>query len=120
MNFHETILGRRFFEGDIPRLIKAIERVADNLDVLASQQAQMSEAETSAAACQPSFGVWHDLRKDPKDLPREDGFYIVAMNGDLWGAPDEWVSTTSGFYDGKWDDEATVIKWMPFPDIGEI
>ena len=31
MNFHETICGRRFFDAQLPHLIKALERIADGL-----------------------------------------------------------------------------------------
>lgn len=31
MNFHETIYGHRFFEAQLPNLIKAMERIADGL-----------------------------------------------------------------------------------------
>lgn len=31
MNFHETICGRRFFDTQLPHLIKALERIADGL-----------------------------------------------------------------------------------------
>ena len=31
MNFHETICGRRFFDSQLPHLIKALERIADGL-----------------------------------------------------------------------------------------
>lgn len=30
--FHETQYGRRFFDGQLPRLIKALERIADALE----------------------------------------------------------------------------------------
>jgi len=30
--FYETLKGRKFFEADLPRLIKALERVADQLE----------------------------------------------------------------------------------------
>ena len=31
MNFHETICGRRFFDAQLPHLIKALERIAESL-----------------------------------------------------------------------------------------
>lgn len=50
-------------------------------------------------------------------LPDSDGFYIVVMNGDIWGEPDVWSSTACGFYNGKWDeDDATISHWMPLPE----
>lgn len=49
-------------------------------------------------------------------LPDSDGFYIVVMNGDIWGEPDVWSSTACGFYNGKWDEDyATISHWMPMP-----
>ena len=32
--FHVTVMGRRFYEGDVPRLVKALERIADRLGAL--------------------------------------------------------------------------------------
>lgn len=32
MNFFETVMGRRFYENSVPRLIKAVERVAGALE----------------------------------------------------------------------------------------
>lgn len=32
MNFIRTEYGRRFFDGQLPRLIKALERIADALE----------------------------------------------------------------------------------------
>jgi len=32
MEFFETVMGHRFFEGQLPRLIKAIERAAEALE----------------------------------------------------------------------------------------
>lgn len=32
LNFHETMYGKRFFDGQLPRLIKALERIADALE----------------------------------------------------------------------------------------
>lgn len=32
IQFHETVMGRQFFQGTVPRLTKAIERIADALE----------------------------------------------------------------------------------------
>ena len=32
MQFHETELGRRFFGSQLPKIIKALERIADALE----------------------------------------------------------------------------------------
>ena len=31
MNFHDTIMGKRFFEAQLPKLIKAIEKLAEEV-----------------------------------------------------------------------------------------
>lgn len=40
IDFFQTVMGRRFFEGDVPRIAKALERIADALEKLAEQGAQ--------------------------------------------------------------------------------
>tara|TARA_R100001509_G_C4871249_1_gene216774 strand:+ start:1294 stop:1533 length:240 start_codon:yes stop_codon:yes gene_type:complete len=35
---HETLMGRKLIEGDIPRMIKALERIADALENDAKNQ----------------------------------------------------------------------------------
>lgn len=30
--FHETVMGKRFFESQLPKVIKALERIADALE----------------------------------------------------------------------------------------
>ena len=35
---HETLMGRKLIEGDIPRMIKALERIADALENDATNQ----------------------------------------------------------------------------------
>ena len=47
MNFHETIYGHRFFEAQLPNLIKAMERIADGLAHLEAGSPQ-SVAPTSS------------------------------------------------------------------------
>ena len=52
MNFHETICGRRFFDAQLPHLIKALERIADGL-------AHTETAPPQGIAPDPNF--LHDL-----------------------------------------------------------
>lgn len=49
---------------------------------------------------------WHDLRKDPNDLPKDDK-YVIVTDGKLW---------TSAYYDKTWMVHTIVglhkiIKW---------
>lgn len=32
MDFFQTVMGHRFYEGDVPRIAKALTRIADRLD----------------------------------------------------------------------------------------
>lgn len=32
MEFFQTIMGKRFFEGHVPRLVKALEKIAEELE----------------------------------------------------------------------------------------
>ena len=52
MNFHETTYGRRFFDAQLPHLIKALERIADGL-------AHTETAPPQGIAPDPNF--LHDL-----------------------------------------------------------
>lgn len=36
MNFHETIRGQRFFDGDVPRIAKSLDSIAKSLEKLAA------------------------------------------------------------------------------------
>lgn len=38
MEFFQTVMGRKFFEGQVPKLIKALERIADALEDIAEQK----------------------------------------------------------------------------------
>ena len=52
LNFHETIYGHRFFEAQLPNLIKAMERIADGL-------AHLEAGSPQSAA--PTSSFLHDL-----------------------------------------------------------
>ena len=52
MNFHETIYGHRFFEAQLPNLIKAMERIADGLAHLEAGSPQSTT---------PTSSFLHDL-----------------------------------------------------------
>lgn len=48
---------------------------------------------------------WHDLRKNPDDLPKDDGLYVVYENVYSWGYCDyntyECVKEVKQWSDGK-------------------
>lgn len=53
---------------------------------------------------------WHDLRKDPNDLPKNDSYVLIATQKRVY----------LGFYDCCWfsheiDDIGDVIAWCEIP-----
>ena len=59
--------------------------------------------------------IWHDLRKDPKDLPKDDRFVVVSSGKDWTKAfyeNNEWnIMTLVGF--------TKIIKWCEIPQFKE-
>lgn len=55
---------------------------------------------------------WHDLRKNPDDLPKEKGYYLVAIYGAI-------VSTISYFNLSEREFNANVIAWCELPKFEE-
>lgn len=64
-----------------------------------------------------------DLEEDEKEhgwipvserLP-EDGTYITTLDGELVGQEEPFTGMC-GIENGKWDDEDSVIAWMPLPE----
>lgn len=47
-SFFQTIMGRKFFEGDVPALVKNLGRIADALETIASRLPEPKPAETPA------------------------------------------------------------------------
>jgi len=43
--FFQTLMGRKFFEADVPRLVRAVERIADALEQLSQQPKQNEKKE---------------------------------------------------------------------------
>ena len=103
------------FKSEIPELIHDQHARYDDtkdFDMEMQEQSEATDLALSALRAQQWISV-----KD--GLPKEDGFYNVYMNGDIWGKPEEWAVTSCGFYDGKWDDDATISHWMPLPEPPE-
>lgn len=50
MNFHETVFGRQFFEGTMPRIAKNLERIADALEKSAKPEIALPDREKIKAA----------------------------------------------------------------------
>lgn len=67
--------------------------------------------------------LFTDLEQDEKEngwipvsdrLPK-DGTYITTLDGELVGQEEPFTGMC-GIENGKWDDEACVIAWMPLPE----
>lgn len=64
-----------------------------------------------------------DMEQDEKEhgwipvserLP-EDGTYITTLDGELVGQEEPFTGMC-GIENGKWEDEDSVIAWMPLPE----
>ena len=67
---------------------------------------------TTISDC-PIKDEWHDLEKDPKDLPKEEKQYVVKakdLDGDItvWIC---WYWTETKTFTGSYLSEMNVIKW---------
>ena len=51
--FHETVRGARFYDGQIPRLVDAMERIADSLEKLVEQSTSESETDPDLESEKP-------------------------------------------------------------------
>lgn len=51
IQFFETVTGKRFFEGDFPKMVKQLSRIADSLEKLAETK-----------KCKIDFSQWSDER----------------------------------------------------------
>lgn len=55
--------------------------------------------------------VWHDLRKNPDDLPKEKyGTYYCKLQGIV-----QFFYSYVGFINGKFDNSNEVIAWCEIP-----
>jgi len=43
MEFYQTLMGRKFYEGTMPALVKAVEALTDKLDELLEEQQEQDE-----------------------------------------------------------------------------
>lgn len=72
--------------------------------------------------------VWHDLRKDPNDLPKKVGNYIVCFLDTMLERHSFELSYVDYLEDGHWINEDNhnieyydegVIAWAEVPKFGE-
>lgn len=60
---------------------------------------------------------WHDLRKDPEDLPKENGDYWCKLKDNRLYTFEVYY-TDSLFYRSRWD-ELGIIAWCELPKFEE-
>jgi branched-subunit amino acid aminotransferase/4-amino-4-deoxychorismate lyase len=99
--FFQTMMGRKFFDGDVPRLIKAIERLAHavetinlpkEIDKAALLKAVTKPKEERKATYVPNVGFSsHDVIGEEKaaliigDLVKESMFFqVTPLPDDRW------------------------------------
>ena len=60
---------------------------------------------------------WHDLRKNPEDLPKETGHYLTDDGEYIYDADrKEWRTLTCmTCWDFHWLDDEDVIAWTELP-----
>lgn len=64
---------------------------------------------------------WHDLRKNPEDLPKETGHYLTDDGEYIYDADlKEWRTLTCMVcWDFHWLDDGDVIAWTELPKFEE-
>lgn len=101
-NFGRTIMGHQFFEGTIPKIAKALERIADNLDKMEQpENANRWIPETEA-------------------MPKPYTTVLLSCNGIIFMAQyrnNDWELLQE---DGGWIEQSRqrgkVIAWMELPE----
>lgn len=118
MNFFETQRGYDFVNYDVPKLTEAIEETAKAVEELSSKLFAVSEKKEEKGCVMK----WHNLIKNPKDLPKTAGMYLVVKDmGGFQGEPDWVVGLEFYFTEGsRWNCTTPVAKWMELPSIGEM
>jgi len=83
------------------------------LDNITSSEANKEIKQAFLAGLKAGRPQWHDLRKDPTDLPKEEREYIV-MNANEGGDTSYWICyywKEEKKFTGYGLGEANVIKW---------
>lgn len=64
---------------------------------------------------------WHDLRKNPNDLPKETGHYLTDDGEYIYDADrKKWRTLTCmACWDFHWLDDEDVIAWTELPKFEE-
>lgn len=104
---------------------KAKKWVRDNTRIEHSASFGEIEVEPSAelgyiAGATENGIQWHDLRKDPNDLPKEDCevFAIVKSDGTLYKSIENYYLDKTDTFDG-WGTCQKVIAWCEIPRFKE-
>ena len=59
MNFFQTVMGRKFYESDVPRLIKALEKIGNQLEKLNGDSVEFEKRPSM-----PAFGTCSNKEKE--------------------------------------------------------
>lgn len=88
---HQTLMGRKLIEHDIPEIHEQLKRIADSLDILVKR-----EYEKKAKV----LTVLHGL----KIKKLQPGEYIISYMGDQWRVYRESISYMYWWYGEKLED----------------
>lgn len=141
-NLPWSVIQKSYYDGAEPREKRIAELEAENLQLLkewrvmdkAKQKAELKVAELMGDVstleqdlkrleAQIEKMKWHDLRKDPNDLPKETGSYVVSRFDNYLKR--KKVSQTLFFIKGKgkgkgWQtkmDKTQIIAWCETPQF---
>src|SRR5699024_2571889 len=92
-----------------------VRGILDSLKVIEGKDVFMKayeiNCEIQGIDLETGFGLWETVKKPPKN----DGFYLVTLKGEICGE-DEDIVSTCGYQNGKWDEDGYVVAWMPLPE----
>ena len=87
----------------------------DELDNITSSEANKEIKQAFLAGLKADRPQWHDLKKDPNDLPKENGRYLCLIECTVGGAGIHECSDYDIQYNSWKDSYGDVIKWCEIP-----
>ena len=91
MNFPETLRGRTFFEGQLPSLIKALTRIADNLERTAPKAAVPTKVYVCYHENSPELSIDNPVIDEMKVVYSLEGVRKIIINWLDEGKANEYI-----------------------------
>lgn len=111
MEFFQTIMGKRFFEGHVPRLVKALEKIAEELE----RANDLKEKELDLADLKDNQGQekcqWYS-KEDCEDCPATyETFFEGCINEEMFNEMARaCISCTKGIMNPTFDRKLVCDK----------